>query len=466
MLDTTEAGSPAWWLKRLDDARVARLPDLEKHERYYSGNHPLPFLPPKHEQEYKAEFLELLEQSRSNFMELVVDAELERLQVDGFRLSGQSDQKADEATWAIWQANQMDAEAPVGFTEALSKGIGYLSVWEGPEHPTIAVEDPLQTIVGYEPGSNYRRRQAALKVWTDDWTGHQRANVYLPDGIYKFDRPENAENWTEIDDDFVKNPLPGVVPIVPLRNRPRLRAEGRSEIANLITDQQRINSVLFYLMMAGFHTAWRQKAVSGLTVDEDPETGQIKKPFNPRMDEVLWTEDPQARWHEFGQTDLKGYIETIEQKVLHISVKSQTPRHYLIQQGQSPSGDAMDSAEAGLVRKCWRAQTSLGEGLEEALRLARRFAGETNDPVDSEIVWADARHRTESQITDAIIKQHAAGLITTAMAQEKLGYSTTQIERMSKDLVAESLARQGVSLTGLLSTEPGGTGPSGQPPAG
>ena len=141
------------------------------------------------------------------------------------------------------------------------------------------------------------------------------------------------------------------------------------------------------------------------------------------------------------QTDLDGYIRAIEQKVLHIAVTTRTPRHYLIEQGQSPSGDAIESAESGLVKKTERKQRPFGEGFEEAMLLARRFQGETDIPVDSEIVWGDAATPTIAQTTDAVLKQYQAGLIDQETALEKLGYSQTQIARIvANGAVAELFA--------------------------
>jgi len=97
----------------------------------------------------------------------VVDAVEERLEVEGIRLSARSDAQSDAASWEIWQANQMDSESGAAILDALVKGISYLSVWEGEradDYPIISVEDPCQTIVAYTPGTNYRQRDAALKI--------------------------------------------------------------------------------------------------------------------------------------------------------------------------------------------------------------------------------------------------------------------------------------------------------------
>lgn len=439
-----KAGSPLWWLNVLEQRLIRRQNHMLRLSDYYRGKHPLPFLTQSHDSKIKKEFRRLLEESRSNFMRLVVDTTDERMRVEGFRLSAQSDAVADQESWNIWQANQMDAQSQTAFLEALVKGVSYLGVWSDDDndgYADICVEDPLETIVAYEPGSNYRRRAAALKVWLDDVNGVRRANVYLPDAIYKFQVASDVQPieqatpmqqsqipWDPMPDGEVSNPL-GVVPIVPLRNRPRLLVEGESEISDVIAIQNQINGFLFLLALAGYFGAHRQRWVTGMEMFEDGD-GKPREPFNTAVDRLWQAEDPGVSFGEFSQTDLSGYIKAIEQKVLHIAVNTRTPRHYLIEQGQSPSGDAIKSAESGLVQKVERKQRTFGEGLEEAMNLARRFQGETDTPPDSEVVWADPQSQTLGVLTDGILKQHLAGLIPISMSLEKLGYSQVEIAKI------------------------------------
>lgn len=437
--------SPLWWLDKLEWRLLARQAKMLELDRYYRGDHPLPFLTTAHNAKMRNEFSKLLQDSRSNFMRLVVDVVEERLKVEGFRLSASSEPVADKATWDIWQANQLDADSQVAFVEALVKGVSYLSVWDDVDddgYPDIRIEDPLQTIVFYEPGTNYRKRAAAVKVWLDDITSERRANVYLPDGIYKFKAsaaspdiraiptPEQQSRilWSEIKDGFVKNPH-GVVPIVPLRNRPRLLVEGESELEDVYRVQNQINGFLFLRALAGYFGAHRQRWAVGLTLMEDPN-GKPVEPFNTAIDTLWMSENPATQFGEFQQTDLAGYNNSIEQMVMHIAITTRTPKHYLLPTGQEPSGDAIKSAESGLVKKVERKQRPYGEGLEEALRLARLFAGEKDAPVDSEIVWADPRVQSVAEVTDAVIKKFQAGLIPTEQALEDLGYTQSQITRM------------------------------------
>jgi hypothetical protein len=451
--------SPEWWLGSLERKLLQRQSEMQKMNDYFEGCGPLPFVTRAHLPKIRNEFRQMLEDSRANFMGLVVDATKQRLRVDGFRLSASSDEAADQASWATWQANQMDSESQIAFTEALVKGMSYLSVWlppDGSEFASIAVEDPLQTIVGYEPGT--RRRAAALKVWKDEWTGTDRANVYLPSGIFKFEAAgseiggatvsgnestfggpttpvqrtsglPSAPRWKPLPapDDFVENPL-GVVPIVALRNRPRLLHEGESEISSVYRIQDQINGFLFLLALAGYMGAHRQRWAIGIPLyDED---NKALEPFDVAVDKLWATENPNAKFGDFEQTSLDGYLKAIDQKVQHIAITTFTPKHFLLPEGQEPSGDAIKGAEAGLVKKVQDKQVTFGEGLEEAMRLARRFEGEGDTPVDSEILWADAQIRTEAEVTDAAIKRFQVGLSTWDQTCRDVGYSPQAIARM------------------------------------
>lgn len=465
-------GDAIYWLGKLEMELDERVPDMEKWDNFYMGKHPLPFLTRTHEAKMNNEFAEMLDQSKANFMRLVVDAVEERMRIEGYRASARASATTDSRVWEIWQANNMDSESQAGMLEALVKGVSYLSVWK-PEgrkgDPVLALEDPTQCIVGYEPGTNFRKRAAALKIWRDDVTGRSRANVYLPDGIYKFvageeneKQPEmvvgatgpqddfgitdsagsvrfdltsaapTAGRWQYLENDFVTNPI-GVVPIVPLRNRPRLRLEGETEISDVTHIQTQINGFLFLLALAGYFGAHKQRWAIGLTIMNDKQ-GKPVEPFRTAIDTLWVNENPEGKFGEFAQTDMTGYLKSIEQKVQHIAVITRTPRHYLLPEGQEPSGDSIRSAESGLIHKVKRKQRPFGEGFEEALRLAQLFDGKKDVSVDAEIVWTDPSSQSDAEITDAAIKKWQLGLITHAQALEDCGYSQTQIAKMMDEL--------------------------------
>jgi hypothetical protein len=456
--DTTseELQSPRWWLKVLSQKLDAERRYMALMDDYYSGNQPLPFVPRELEDEYR----EMLTRSRMNFMEVVVDSRVERLRVDGFRWSGLDAASADLAASDIWQSNGLDAAQSAGFTDALVKRRTYLSIWapaKGSPYPRIRFEDAMQTIAARDP-EDPRRIVAALKTWMDEWTGDLAANVYLPDAIYKFrwqpltPRARKAGSWVEREP-AVLNPV-GVVPIVPLVNRPRLNAciEGVSELANVYLAQDRINEMLFNRSLAAWTAAYRQKWATGISIPRDPATGQPIQPFNAAIERLWVSEKDTAKFGSFEATDLRNFIESVEQDVQHIAVVKRLPRHYFMQQGQAPSGDSIYSAEAGLIACVRGLQLVFGDDLETAMRLAWQFSGRGTAPPGAQVIWSDPEHLTVGEAADAAIKLKQAGVITTATAQQRIGMSTTEIARESAQLAAEALLADAMANT--LTDEP------------
>jgi hypothetical protein len=231
------------------------------------------------------------------------------------------------------------------------------------------------------------------------------------------------------------------VPIVPLRNRPRLGCEGESELADIYRIQNQINGFLFLLALAGYFGAHRQRWAVGLKIMEDERPGSRSSRSTSRSTSCGRARTPTRSSASSKQTDLDGYIKAIEQKVLHIAVTSRTPRHYLIQEGQSPSGDAIKSPSPASSR---RSSASSGRSARASRKSCdRAHDGRQGNPsVDSEVVWADADTESEAVITDAVVKQFEAGLIPWEAALEKLGYTQTQITRYSGMRAQDALMRR------------------------
>lgn len=452
--------TPEWWIDRLLAKLWADVPRMERMDRYHRGDHDLPFV---RDEEVAAEYRALLRRSKSNFMRVVIDAGVERQNVLGFRTG---DDEADRLAHEWWDANGLDSESPLGFESAQTLGRTYLSVWTGEtvdDVPRIAFEDARQTIVEHVPGDR-RKRAAGLKVWADEWTGETRVNLYLPDALLKFRQAggptdqssrrvptAGRRSWELIEE--VPNPF-GAVTLIPLVNRPSLSCDpdGESEIDDVIDSQDRINALLFERGLAAWLTAYRQKWATGLEVPVD-EQGQPISPFKAAIDQVVVGEDPATRFGTFDATDLGPYIEAIEQDVQHIAVQTRTPRHYFLQQGQSPSGDAIKSAEAGLVAKVLAKNRVAGRAIGEAINLARIAAG--LDPLPHvEVRWADPEFRTYGELVDGVVKELAAGLITREMAMEKLGYTDSQVTRARLDRMTETLLAEAEIPADLEGPEP------------
>jgi hypothetical protein len=446
------------WLERLTLRLSQRAPSIRTHLNYYEGAHNLAFASEKFRQAFGGQ----LKEFSDNWCGVVVQAPAERLRPKGilFPNDDEAPQVADKDAWAFWQRNELDAWAAVHHTNTLATAYGYVLVWPGERAPLITVEDSEQCIVAYEPGS-HTRRAAGLKCWIDEWDEHQIAYVYLPDAIYKFrsEKPVKGGGkirfvpWSPDDEPWpLANPL-GVVPLVEFRNDPTLKGNlGRSEISRVMPLQNAGNMLFMNMMVAAEFSAFRQKYVLGWTPEINPESGEPSEAqIKAAVSRLMTFESKDVEVGEFSETNLKNYVEAIEMAVHHIAAQSRTPRHYFFQTGQSPSGDAIKSAETGLVAKVKERALHFGERWEEVFRLGFAAMGDKRQNVhDAQLLWEDPEYRTEGERTDAVIKKFQAGLITWRQALDDAGYTPQQIARMESERAREVLLQQGADLGTLL----------------
>ncbi len=455
--------SPLWTLYRLHTQLEAEKPRLLQLEAYYRGLHKLPVVT---DSETRDDLLHLLTISGSNYMRPVINAEKQRIKWQGVRLQDDADAEPDEQTWEMVQANNLEADSPVLWQTALTQRRGYLSVWypqagDDPLYPVIRIEDPTQCYVEHDPADR-RRRRAAIKVWVDDWTGQQFANLYTSTAVHKWwwepaTRAKPYGGWVQREE-TLRNPL-GVVPIVPVVNQPGLQWRGWSEIDDLIQIQDRINTTIFNRQVAEHFAAFRQKWATGLEIPVDEEGNPVDS-FKSAINKFWLNEDPAGKFGQFEATDLSNYGAAKESDVQDIAVISSTPRHYFTVNGQAPSGDSMKSAEAGLVAKVVDFERTAAGSLREVVRLARKVKG-LDTPVDCEILWADPEYQTLGQLVDSHVKLYAAGILPRRDVLEKLGYTPSQIARIEAAMLQADLMRDAIAVSSTEVVQPAQVGAGG-----
>lgn len=443
------AGKPEWWRDRLYRKITARRPYILFMDDYYSGNHPLPWLPTQ----AREEFRRILAMTRSNYMGLVCDAQVERMAVQGFRIG--DNPEADKDTWRIFQANNMDSDLDQGFLEASKCGYAYLMVGPNPKDtstPKMSVEHPLQAIVESEPGDR-RTRAAGLKTWVDDWTGEVVARLYLPKTVFgwrgKLSAANNKPNW-RIDGEPYPNPL-GEVPITELLNNPQLLGGGRSELYDLTDIQDRVNKTIADRLMSQDWGAFPQKWATGYpekTVDGQPNTIDIGR------DRMVTSDVKETKFGQWEAAPLDPYSAGKREDVKDIASRSRTPSQYLLGEMSNVNGETLKASESGLVSKVRQRFRGHEDGIEDAARMARRLAGiaGTTD-ASMETIWRNPQYRSEGEVTDAAIKRFQAGVATLRQTREDCGYSAAEIVRMEAedergDPQLERLTRRFVDATG------------------
>lgn len=431
-------GSVQWWLHRLLTRLDGRTRLLRLLADYDEGRHPLIFATDR----YRAAFGNSLSPYTDNFVRRTVDAVLERLHIDGFRVAG--DDVAGDELWRIWNENRLPTGQQMLFREALVKREAAVIVWTGEnrETPRVTIEDPLQVIVETAPGDRMRRL-AALKRWRDDDMSF--ATLYLPDGIYKFEsgptsqvlidsglgvgygtwkrRSVPNEPWP------VRNPL-GVVPVVPVINRPQLDGTGRSEIEPVIPLQDAINKIGADMLIASEFSAFRQRWGTGLDIPINPDTGEQYETFQAAV-ERLWTSaDKDTKFGEFSETNLENYVKAIEMLVQHLSSIKGLPLHYLLNSGVVPSGESQTAAESPLVNGVRDRQQDFSGPIAEVQRLVWLVKDDPDRAAKAhETVWRDPERRTPSEFVDSLVKELALG-VPPEILWEKRGYTKQEIDRI------------------------------------
>lgn len=439
-----------WWTARLYSQLMLRNRRTEKFERYYSGEFDTPWLPAEAQDDFKR----IVHMTRSNYMGLVVDAMVERMNLIGFRREGEGDD--DKDLWAIWKGNRISTQHNKGLIEAAIHGCFYYMVEppapKRPDLPRIYVESPTQCIVEHVPGTNRREAAAGLKAWIDEWTGMIYATLYLPDMIIKWQaKNPNAGNnelavempgeqrlaelmnmWRPRDTEgeaWVNgNPL-GEVPLIESPNNPRLLTGGRSELDDLWPVQDRVNKTIADRMITQDYGAFPQKWSTGWPAEN--EDGSPVDPLLIGRKRIITTDVVETKFGQFEAAALDPYSAAKREDVIDIASRSRTPPHYLISGLSSQNSTTLKAAESGLVSKVTQRNRDHSDSAVDAIRLAGSTVRlELGD--DIEALWANPEFRTQAETTDSLIKMKQAADMPTIVVWEKWGATPPEIERWKK----------------------------------
>lgn len=423
---------------------------LARWDAYYNGQLNLALASAK----WRAEFATHYPAWSANFMATVVNKHRERLQVQGIRYGDEPG--SDDEAWGWWQDNHLDAESLKLFREELVKGSAYVLVWPNEDgEPEASIESADEVVVETVPGKAWKR-VAALKRFVDG-DGYLQAEVYLPDGIYKFrstqrDLEFSSTRWTPFarwsrlvpagEDWPIDNPT-GVVPIVPFVHQPDLLNEGTSKIAAVATNQDAINKYRVDAFVAAEFASFRQRWVIGLDIPTDPETGQAIETFRSAVDR-LWqvpppdpedypdpSKAPPVQFGEFDVTPLAPFYESIDGELRMIGTNGPVPYHNLLpQSGQPPSGDSLRALEATLVAAVLDTQVNDGESIEEVFRLNFLWRDDARaQQRQREVIWRDPEVQSEGEHIDALLKMRAMGVPDVALWERMRGVTQQTIKR-------------------------------------
>lgn len=457
----------------------SRRGDVEKHENYFLGKQPLAFAS-KEWQDFNGDRFKGFS---DNWCAVVASSPSERIKLTGVRLGTDVDVlSADEAQlMEDWARNDMDAQSSQGFLHSVVAARSAVIAWPDENgEPQFDWERADQVIVGYTPGT--RRRVSALKAWVDD--DAEYATLYLPDEIWKFQRPltmkshsgllistafdPSPQSWSRrvVDGEEwpISNPL-GEVPVVEVPNRPMLGSEPISDISGTMSMQNAINLLWAYLFAAADYASMPARVVMG----QEPPKIPILDDNGVKVGEkavdgdaltrgrMLWLTGQNTSVGQWDAAKLDGFLDVINRAVRHVAAQTRTPVHYIVGEMSNINGETLIAGETGLVKKVEEFHLFASGAMREVFRLSALIRGNRGvaDALRTgRILWADAQTRTQAQASDAALKDRQVGFPLAWVAEQRYGLTPPEVARVMELRDAESTSLLSGDLAAAFGPKP------------
>lgn len=424
------------WFARLQRRRVDQLTKALGLWTYYDNNQPLRYVA-----RIVAEQGDRFPPLRINWSALFVDALDERVECQGWRLTGAD--SADNDLTRVWEDNDLGAIQGEGSVASLVARVSYVMVGPGVDDdtPLVTVEYPDQVAVEIDPATG--RVVAALKAWSSDTEAstHDMATLYLPGRVVTYEAGEKTgQKMVAVRSERQQSPL---VPVVPFYNR-RRRWTGHSELRDLIPVVDAVNQTATNMMAALEHHALPRRWAMNLSEDDfrDPNTGEPLPAWKiatgavwaiPRAedDTGVLGEQAQPKVGQFSAADLQNFHSSIRTlALLASSLGGLDPRLLGVNSENPASADAIRASEARLIRRAERLQRARSAPWRQVARIA--LAVLDRDPATRlEPVWRNPSTPTLAAQADYAQKLLAAGVIDVEQAQEDCGYTLAQRAAMA-----------------------------------
>lgn len=387
-----------------------------------------------------------------NYCPVVVDALAERLSVTGFTVTGADEKQADTQSALFgewWKASRMDETQGDTHTAAIRDGDAYAIVEWDQEHgrPSISFEYAFDGSEGVETVYDPNRRRRALYGWKR-WKGDEVEflNVYYPDRVEKYQFV--SEDWQQISSESWPSL---VVPVIHFRNNAGGYNYGRSELHNVIPQQNALNKAIIDLVAAADTTGFRLYWMTG----GDPGEQDVVP------GSWIYSTDANARLGAIPGEDLSKLIQFRDAFVMEIARVSRTPLSFFQLTGQVAAEGTLKQQESGLLARVNKRQIDFGNSWEDVMSLCRRLHNiHSGDPVldenaTIETQWKDAETRDDlGRLQELKIKGEMG--IPEEQLWSEMGYTKAQIEdfknsaqhvekrQQSRYSLLEGAARSGV----------------------
>lgn len=389
---------------------------LNRIDRYFTGDHDLPYMPDAAEVEYRL----LADKCVTNWCPNLVGVPAQALFVDNFRRRdvAASSRIGKSVEMSHWQASRMDARQAAIYRSALEFGHAFtvtekvkgkiLTRGLSPRKTVALYEDPATDLVPV--GALYRASRPS---------GDKPGRLIYWDSRFRYDLlytdPEHIRAIT-------KPTLHGASECPVTRFAAYVDLEGKTwgVVEPLMPVQDRINQTVFDLLVAQTYTSFNVRTATGMAPpmkmvrnEDGTLVPLLDASGNPVPDRQflnasrwMYAADPDVKFGTLPAGDLTGFIAAVEMAIKHLSALSQTPPHFLLGQIANISAEALQAAETALSRKVEEFRHGFGESWERVFRLAAEIGGDKTAATDDfgEVIWRDMGASSLAQSADALGK--------------------------------------------------------------
>ena len=163
----------------------------------------------------------------------------------------------------------------------------------------------------------------------------------------------------------------------------------------------------------------------------DPDTGKAIAPFESGVDKLWIAGDPEARFGDFGATELEQFLKVKDGFRIDIASVTGTPLYYLMPQVRAvPSGESLRKAETRFIAKVRDRQEQFGTVWADAMAFALKIAG--HDGVSLITHWEDPSPTSEREMLENLRLKKELGN-STEQALREAGYGDADATRMIAD---------------------------------
>ncbi len=397
-----------------------------KSRRYYAGEQDLNFASEK----FASTFGNLFREFALNLCPAIVDAVRDKLKIAEFAIEGKSDAftRSPEATAEavtltrqIWRENRMSIRSGEVHKEALKNGDAYVIVWPVADGRVQIVPQSAESCTVHYDENEPGQIAWAAKTWRDA-DKRTRLNLFFPDRIEKYvaeDRHAqfipDARSFTvqsaslssyknetgeKLRDEShtLNNPF-GVVPVFHFANNADIGTFRRSEIEDAMPVQDGPNKSVLDMLVAMEVCSFRQRWAAGIEVLKDETTGKDIPPFRLGMENIWYAENADARFGEFGATDLEQFLKVKDGFRIDMASVTGTPLYYLMPQIRGfPSGESLRKAETRFLAKVRDRQEQFGAVWADAMSFALRLSGFSDISLSTR--WEDPSPANERDVLE------------------------------------------------------------------